>query len=133
MKAICVHEVGVPDVLRYEDIPVPTPGPGQALVKLEAIGLNFIDCYFRAGLYKAPLPFIPGSEGAGTVSAIGADVTAVRTGDPVSYAPVMGAYAEYALVAADRLVPVPAAVDAKTAAAVTLQGMTAHYLTTSTY
>ena len=133
MKAVRVHEVGGPDVLKYEDVPVPVPGPGHALVKLEAVGLNFIDCYFRAGLYKTPLPFIPGSEGAGTVTAIGPGVTAVRTGDRVSYAPAMGAYAEYALVAADRLVPVPDAVDTKTAAAVTLQGMTAHYLTTSTY
>jgi len=133
MKAIRVHEVGGPEVLRYEEVPVPTPGPGQALVKLEAIGLNFLDCYFRAGLYKVTLPFIPGSEGAGTVTAVAPDVTAVHAGDRVSYAPVIGAYAEYAVVAADRLVPVPAGVDAKTAAAVTLQGMTAHYLTTSTY
>jgi NADPH2:quinone reductase len=133
MKAIRVHEVGGPEVLRYEDVLVPKPGPGQALVKLEAIGLNFLDCYFRAGLYKVTLPFIPGSEGAGTVTAVAPDVTAVHAGDRVSYAPVIGAYAEYAVVAADRLVPVPAGVDAKTAAAVTLQGMTAHYLTTSTY
>ncbi len=133
MKAVRVHEVGGPEVLRYEDVPVPTPGPGQALVKLEAIGLNFIDCYFRAGLYKTALPFIPGSEAAGTVSAIGPGVTVVRTGDRVSYAPAMGAYAEYALVPAEKLAPVPAGVDARTAAAVTLQGMTAHYLTTSTY
>lgn len=133
MKAIRVHEVGGPEVLRYEDVPVPTPGPGQALVKLEAIGLNFLDCYFRAGLYKTSLPFIPGSEGAGTVSAVASDVTVVRVGDRVSYAPVIGAYAGYAVVAADRLVPVPAGVEATTAAAVTLQGMTAHYLTTSTY
>ena len=133
MKAICVHEVGGPEVLKYEEVPVPTPGPGQALVKLEAIGLNFLDCYFRAGLYKVPLPFIPGSEAAGSVTAIGPNVTLVRVGDRVSYAPAMGAYAEYAVVAAERLVPVPASVDAKTAAAVTLQGMTAHYLATSTY
>ena len=133
MKAIRVHEVGGPEVLRYEEVPVPTPGPGQALVKLEAIGLNFLDCYFRAGLYKVVLPFIPGSEGAGTVTAVAPDVTAVHAGDRVSYAPVIGAYAEYAVVPADRLVPVPAGVDAMTAAAVTLQGMTAHYLTTSTY
>jgi NADPH2:quinone reductase len=133
MKAVRVHQVGGPDVLRYEDVAVPTPGPGQALVKLEAIGLNFIDCYFRAGLYKASLPFTPGNEGAGTVTAIGPSVTAIRVGDRVSYAPVMGAYAEYAVVAADRLVPVPEAVDTRTAAAVTLQGMTAHYLATSTY
>ena len=133
MKAIRVHEVGGPEVLRYEDIPDPVPGPDQALVKIEAIGLNFLDCYFRAGLYKAPLPLIPGSEAAGTVTAIGPNVTLVRVGDRVSYAPAMGAYAEYAAVAADRLVPVPESVDMRTAAAVTLQGMTAHYLATSTY
>lgn len=133
MKAVRVHQVGGPEVLRYEDVPVPAPGPGQALVKLDAIGLNFIDCYFRAGLYKTPLPFTPGNEGAGTVTAIGPNVTAVRVGDRVSYAPVMGAYAEYAVVAAERLVPVPDTIETRTAAAVTLQGMTAHYLATSTY
>ena len=133
MKAVRVNEVGGPDVLRYEDLPTPTPGPGQALVKLEAIGLNFLDCYFRSGVYKAPLPFTPGSEAAGTVTAIGANVTTFRVGDRVSYAPVMGAYAEYAVVAADRLVPVPEAVDLRTAAAVTLQGMTAQYLATSVH
>jgi NADPH2:quinone reductase len=133
MKAIRVHEVGGPDVLKYEDVPVPTPGPGQALVKLEAIGLNFLDCYFRAGLYKMLLPFIPGSEGAGTVTAIGPNVSVLRVGDRVAYAPVMGAYAEYAVVAADRLVPVPEALESRTAAAVLLQGMTAQYLATSTY
>ena len=133
MKAIRVHEVGGPDVLRYEEIPIPNPGSGQALIKIEATGLNFLDCYFRAGLYKTSLPFTPGSEGAGTVTAIGSGVTAVREGDRVSYAPAMGSYAEYAVVAADRLVPVPSGVDVKTAAAVTLQGMTAHYLVTSTY
>jgi NADPH2:quinone reductase len=133
MKAVRVHEVGGPDVLRYEDIPVPTPGPGQALVKIEAIGLNFLDCYFRSGLYKTALPFTPGNEAAGTVAAIAPDVTTVRVGDRVSYAPAMGAYAEYAVVTADRLIPTPDAVDARTAAAVTLQGMTAQYLATSTY
>jgi len=133
MKAIRVHEVGGPDVLRYEDVPVPTPGSGQALVKIEAIGLNFLDCYFRSGLYKTALPFTPGNEAAGTVAAIAPDATTVRVGDRVSYAPAMGAYAEYAVVAADRLIPIPDAVDARTAAAVTLQGMTAHYLATSTY
>lgn len=133
MKAIRVHEVGGPEVLRYEDVPVPTPQSGQALIKIEAIGLNFLDCYFRSGLYKTALPFTPGSEAAGTVTAIAPDVTTVRVGDRVSYAPAMGAYAEYAVVTADRLIPVPDAVDARTAAAVTLQGMTAHYLATSTY
>jgi NADPH2:quinone reductase len=133
MKAIRVHEVGGPEVLSYEDAPAPTPGPGQALVKVEAAGLNFIDCYFRSGLYKVPLPFIPGNEGAGTVTAVAPGVTVVKVGDRVSYAPAIGSYAEYQVVAADRLVPVPAGVDSQTAAAVTLQGMTAHYLATSTY
>jgi len=133
MKAIRVHQVGGPEVLSYEDAPAPTPGPGQALVKVEAAGLNFIDCYFRSGLYKVPLPFIPGNEGAGTVTAVAPGVTVVKVGDRVSYAPAIGSYAEYQAVAADRLVPVPAGVDSQTAAAVTLQGMTAHYLATSTY
>jgi len=133
MKAVRVHQVGGPDVLRYEEVPAPTAGPGQALVKIEAIGLNFLDCYYRSGLYNVPLPFTPGSEAAGTVTAIGPSVTTIRVGDRVSYAPVIGAYAEYAVVAADRLIPVPASVDSRTAAAVTLQGMTAQYLATSTY
>jgi NADPH2:quinone reductase len=133
MKAIRVHEVGGPDVLRYEDIPLPSPAPGQALVKVEAIGLNFIDCYFRAGLYKAAHPFIPGMEAAGTVTATAPDVTEVRIGDRVAYAPHIGAYAEYAAVPADRLVKLPAGLDSRSGAAAMLQGMTAHYLATSTY
>lgn len=133
MKAIRVHEVGGPDVLRYEEIPLPSPGPGQALVKVEAIGLNFIDCYFRAGLYKAALPFIPGMEAAGTVTATAPDVTDIRVGDRVAYAPDIGAYTEYAAVPADRLVKLPAGLDSRSGAAAMLQGMTAHYLATSTY
>ncbi len=133
MKAIRVHEVGGPDVLRYEDVPVPTPGPGQVLIRVEAIGLNFIDCYFRSGLYKATLPFTPGSEAAGTVAAVGPNVTDLRVGDRVAYAPVIGSYAESVVVAADRLVKVPSGVDAGAAAAVMLQGMTAHYLASDTY
>ncbi len=133
MKAVRVHELGGVDVLRYEEIPMPAPGPGQALVKVEAIGLNFIDCYFRKGLYKTALPFIPGMEAAGMVTAAGPDVTEVRVGDRVAYAPHMGAYAEYAVVPAERLVRIPNGLDVRSAAAAILQGMTAHYLATSTY
>ena len=133
MRAIRVHELGGPDVLRYEEVPLPSPGPGQALVKIEAMGLNFIDCYFRAGLYKTALPFIPGMEAAGTVTATAPDVTEIRVGDRVAYAPYIGAYAEYAVVPADRLVKLPGGLDSHSAAAVMLQGMTAHYLATSTY
>ncbi|MFB3819443.1 MAG: quinone oxidoreductase [Candidatus Methylomirabilales bacterium] len=133
MRAIRVHAVGGPEVLRLEDIPVPRPGPGQALVQLEAIGLNFIDCYHRSGLYKLPLPFVPGQEAAGRVSALGPGVSGLRVGDRVAYAGTPGAYAEAALVPAERLVPVPEKMEARTAAAVMLQGMTAHYLASSTY
>jgi len=133
MKAIRVHEIGGPDVLKYEDIPVPSPSPGQAQIRIEAIGLNYIDCYFRTGLYKTALPFTPGMEAAGTVTAIGPDVTELKAGDRVAYAGHMGAYAEYAVVPADRLVKLPDGVDARSAAAAMLQGMTAHYLATSTY
>lgn len=133
MKAIRVHEVGGPNVMQYEEVPVPSPGPGQALIKVEAIGLNFIDCYFRAGLHKTPLPFIPGMEAAGTVTTTAPDVTEVRVEDRVAYAPHIGAYAEYAAVPADRLVKLPSGLDSRSAAAVMLQGMTAHYLALSTY
>jgi NADPH2:quinone reductase len=133
MKAIRVHEVGGPEVLRFEDVPVPSPAAEQALVKLEAIGVNYIDIYFRSGLYKASLPFTPGMEAAGTVEAVGAGVTGVRAGDRVAYAPQFGAYAEYAVVPTDRLVPVPAGLDTRSGAAAMLQGMTAHYLVSSTY
>jgi NADPH2:quinone reductase len=133
MKAIRVHEVGGPDVLQYEEIPLPSPGPGQAVVKVEAIGLNFIDCYLRSGLYKTALPFTPGMEAAGTVTATAPGVTEVRTGDRVAYAPHIGAYAEYAAVPAERLVKLPAGMDSHSAAATMLQGMTAHYLAISTH
>ncbi len=133
MKAVRVHELGGPEVLRYEEVPAPEAGPGQAVVKVEALGVNFIDCYFRTGAYKAALPFIPGMEAAGTVAATGPGVTRVRAGDRVAYAPHMGAYAEYAAVPVDRLVPIPAGLEARTAAAVILQGLTAHYLATSVY
>ena len=133
MKAVRVHELGGPEVLEYEEIPLPVPEPGQALVKVEAIGLNFIDCYLRKGLYQTSLPFTPGMEAAGTVTETGPDVTEVRVGDRVAYAPHMGAYADYAVVPSDRLVKIPDGLDARSAAAAILQGMTAHYLATSTY
>jgi len=133
MKAIRVHELGGPDVLRYEEVPVPEPQAGQALVTIEAIGLNYVDCNFRMGAYQATLPFTPGMEAAGTVAATGSGVAELRAGDRVVYAPHMGAYAEYSVVPADRLVPIPEGMDARTAAAALLQGMTAHYLATGTY
>ncbi len=133
MKAIRVHKYGGSEVLTLEDLPTPQPGPGQALVKIEAIGLNFIDVYQRTGLYPAPLPRLMGVEGAGVVEAIGPDVTEVRVGDCVAYTGVPGSYAEYAIVPAERLVTLPPGVDTRTAAAAMLQGMTAHYLIHSTY
>src|SRR3990170_1947954 len=133
MKAMRVHEYGGPEVMRLEEVPVPQPGAGEALVKLAASGVNFIDIYQRSGLYGTPLPFTPGSEGAGVVEGIGPGVTEVAVGDRVAYAGALGAYAEYAVVPAARLVQGPAALALKIAAAVMLQGMTAHYLTHSTY
>ena len=133
MKAIRVYEVGGPEKLVYEEITVPEPAPGQARVKIHAIGLNFIDVYFRAGLYKATLPLTPGMEAAGVVDAIGKDVTGLSAGDRVAYAMNMGAYAEYALVNAWHLVKLPDEIDFQTAAGAMLQGMTAHYLTFSTF
>ncbi len=133
MKAIRVHKYGGSEVLTLEDLPTPQPGPGQALVKIEAIGLNFIDVYQRTGLYPAPLPRLMGVEGAGVVEAIGPDVTEVRVDDRVAYTGVPGSYAEYAIVPAERLVTLPPGVDTHTAAAAMLQGMTAHYLVHTTY
>jgi len=133
MKAIRVQAPGGQDVLKYEDVPDPKPQAGQALVKLHAIGVNFIDVYHRTGLYKLPLPFTPGMEGSGVVEAIGADVTEVQPGDRVAYAMAVSAYAELALVPSWQLVKLPADVDFSRAAAAMLQGMTAHYLTHSTY
>jgi len=133
MKAVRVHEFGGPEVLRYEELPTPAPGPEDALVRLEAIGVNFVDVYQRLGWYKAPLPFIAGSEGAGVVEAVGSGVRDLRVGDRVAYAGVAGAYATHAVVPAARLVPLPAGVDTKQAAALMLQGMTAHYLSHTTY
>jgi len=133
MRAIRVHEHGGPEVLRLEDVPAPEPGPGQARVRLEYSGVNFIDIYHRTGLYKLPLPFTPGSEGAGVVDAVGEGVQEVQVGDRVAYAGQPGSYAEHAIVNASRLVPVPNDVDLELAAAVMLQGLTAHCLASSVF
>ncbi len=136
MKAIRVHEVGGPDVLRYEEAPEPAPKAlksGEALVRLRAAGVNFIDIYHRTGLYPLPLPFIPGNEGAGIVEAVGPDAKDVKPGDRVAYAMSTGSYAELAVVPAWRLVPIPEGVSFEAAAAAMLQGMTAHYLSHSTF
>jgi NADPH2:quinone reductase len=133
MKAIRVHAPGGPDELRYEDVPQPAPGAGQVLVKIDAAGVNYIDVYQRTGLYKVATPFTSGQEAAGVVRALGSDVTDVRVGDRVAYAAVMGAYAEYAVVPADRVVVLPQGISAKQGAAAMLQGMTAHYLAFTTY
>ena len=133
MKAVRIHEHGGPEVLRYEDVPVPDPGRGEARVRIEAIGVNFLDTYHRTGLYKVTLPFTPGSEAAGVVDALGPEVTEARPGDRVAWAMYPGAYAGCAVVPAWRLVPLPDAIDFRTAAAVMVQGMTVEYLTYSTY
>src|SRR5262249_826441 len=133
MKAVRVHKYGGPEVLTIDDIPVPEPKAGEARVKIEAIGVNFIDIYQRTGLYPIQTPFTLGSEGAGVVDAVGPGVTEVRKGDRVAYSMVIGAYAEFAVVPAWRLASVPVNVDAKSAACLMLQGMTAHYLTHRTY
>jgi NADPH:quinone reductase len=134
MRAIRVHACGGPEALRYEEVPTPRPQAGEALVEVTAAGVNFIDVQHRTGRYKAPaLPFTLGSEAAGIVTSIGAGVSEVAVGDRVAYAMVLGAYAEHAVVPAKRLVKVPPSIDLRTAAAVMLQGLTAHYLTHSTY
>lgn len=133
MKAIIVRETGGPEKLILEETSVPTPAKGQALVRIATSGVNFIDIYFRTGLYKAELPFTPGMEAAGVVEAIGEGVTEVQPGDRVAYAMQRGSYAQYAVIPAWQLVKVPNGVDLAIAAASMLQGMTAHYLTHSTF
>jgi len=133
MKAIQVKKPGGPEVLELVELPVPEPKPNEAVVKLAASGVNFIDVYNREGRYKAPLPFIPGQEGAGVVTAVGADVKSLKAGDRVAWSSQLGGYAEYAAVSAERLVPIPAGVTDEQAAATMLQGMTAHYLSHSTF
>ncbi len=133
MKQIQVKELGGPESMQVVDAPVPQPGPQQALVRIAAAGVNFIDVYFRIGLYKAPMPVTLGNEGAGTVESVGPDVTEVKPGDRVAFAMSRGSYAEFAVVPSAMLVKIPDHVDFNTAAAAMLQGMTAHYLTHSTY
>lgn len=133
MKAIRVRELGDASVLRLEEIEDPTPGPGEVLVRIEAAGINFIDVYYRTGLYKQPPPYTPGSEAAGTIVAIGSGVENLRVGDRVASTSISGAYAELAKAPANRLVRLPEGVSSKQGAAAMLQGMTAHYLACTTY
>jgi NADPH2:quinone reductase len=133
-KAIRIHTNGGPEVMKWEDVPTPEPGPGEALIKHYAVGLNYIDVYFRTGLYKAPnLPLIIGQEGAGTVTAVGAGVTLVKPGDRVAYAGPIGGYATDRVLPADRLVKLPDRISFDTGAAMMLQGMTAQYLLRRTH
>src|SRR4051812_44288088 len=133
MKQVLVHSVGGPEALRLDDVAVPEPGPTDVLVEIAVSGVNFIDVYFRTGLYAAEQPTAIGSEAAGVVARVGRDVTGVSPGDRVAYTMVRGSYAEYAVVPEAKLVPVPADVSFELAAAVMLQGTTAHYLTRSTF
>jgi NADPH:quinone reductase len=133
MKAIQVKKVGGPEAMEVVEIPLPQPKANEAVVKLAASGVNFVDVYFREGRYKAALPFVLGQEGAGVVTEVGAETTSVKVGDRVAWTGVQGSYAEYAAVPADRLVPIPQRVSEQQAAAAMLQGMTAHYLSHDTY
>ncbi|MCC6178001.1 MAG: quinone oxidoreductase [Chloroflexi bacterium] len=133
MRVVRVHQFGGPEVMQVEELPIPTPGPGQALVKVAAAGVNFIDIYQRSGQYKLPLPVSLGLEGAGTVDAVGSGVSHVKVGDRVAWTQIAGSYATHTLVPADRLVTLPDGVSFENGAAAMLQGMTAQYLVTSTY
>ena len=133
MKAIRVHENGGPEVLKLEELPTPEPGPGQARLKIEASGINFIEIYQRSGYYKMPLPFTPGSEGSGLVEAVGPDVAAVKAGDRVAWTALPGSYATHVVGPVAQLVKLPEKLTFQDGAAAMLQGMTAHYLTHSTF
>ena len=133
MKAVRVHQYGGLEALKYEEVPLPEPGEGEARVRIEAVGVNFIDIYHRIGRYQGSLPLTLGQEAAGIVDAVGPKVADIKPGERVVYASVQGSYAEYAIAPSWRLVPIPEGVDSQHAAAVMIQGMTAHYLTFSTY
>jgi len=133
MRAIQIRETGGPEVLRLVELPIPEPGPGQVLIRVEATGVNFIETYFRKGVYKSALPLVPGSEAAGTVEELGPGVKGFVAGEAVASVSVLGSYAEYALVPAAQLIKVPAKLSPEQAAAAMLQGMTAHYLSHSTF
>jgi NADPH2:quinone reductase len=133
MRAIRVSATGGPDALQLEDIPTPDPGPGQIRIKVEAAGVNFVEIYQRKGQYKLPLPFTPGGEAAGTVDAIGPDVSDIHVGERAASVDARGSYAQYALVEANNIVPIPAGVSAEVAAAVMTQGITAHFLAHSVF
>jgi len=133
MKAIQIKRTGGPEVMELVDLPVPQPKPNEVLVKIQAVGVNFIDVYNREGRYKQALPLVLGQEAAGTVSALGSDVRALAVGDQVAYCMILGSYAEYASVPADKLVKIPGGVTERQAAAAILQGMTAHYLVYDTF
>jgi NADPH2:quinone reductase len=133
MKAIQVRQLGGPEAMELAELPIPQPKPNEAVVRLSAAGVNFIDIYFREGRYKAPLPLVLGQEGAGEVTAVGSEVHDLRVGDRVAWVGAFGSYAEYSAVPANRLVKIPEGVSDQQAAAAMLQGMTAHYLSHSTY
>ena len=133
MQAIQVSQTGGPEVLTAVEVPAPTPKANEALVNIKAAGINFIDVYLREGRYPTPLPFISGQEAAGVVTEVGSEVTTIKPGDRVAYSSVLGSYAEYAAVPANRLVKIPDDLDFEQAAAAMLQGMTAHYLLHSSY
>ena len=133
MKAIRVHQCGGPEVMRLEEVPRPVPGSGQVIVEVKAAGVNLFDTQLRSGLYKRDLPLTLGLEGAGIVTAVGDDVTDINTGDRVAFIFATGSYATHTLVAAERVVPLPDGIGFEEAAAVLFQGLTAHYLATSTF
>src|SRR5271156_118078 len=133
MKAIQITQTGGPEVMSIREVPTPVPGPGELLIRVAASGVNFIDLYVREGRYANPVPFIPGQEASGTIAAVGEGVRSIKEGDRVAWCSILGTYAEFALAPADRVVPIPAEISFEQAAAVMLQGMTAHYLSHATY